>query len=136
MHKISGPLLDRIDIQLEVPRLEYLELESKHKAETSHEIRERVEVARRRQQRRLAHKEISCNAKMGVKEVREFCQLTSEAAGLLKSAFDRLGLSARVLERLKKVARTIADLEGVESIQAPHVAEALQYRNLDRKYWG
>ncbi|MFZ3171230.1 MAG: YifB family Mg chelatase-like AAA ATPase [Carboxydocellales bacterium] len=136
MHKISGPLLDRIDIQLEVPRLEYVELESKHKAETSHEIRERVEAARRRQQQRLADKEISCNAQMGVKEVREFCQLTREAAGLLKSAFDRLGLSARVLERLKKVARTIADLEGVESIQARHVAEALQYRNLDRKYWG
>lgn len=136
MHKISGPLLDRIDIQLEVPRLEYGELESGQKAETSHEIRERVEVARRRQQQRLAGKGISCNAQMGVKEVREFCQLTREAAGLLKSAFDRLGLSARVLERLKKVARTIADLAGEEAIQAYHVAEALQYRNLDRKYWG
>lgn len=135
LQKISGPLLDRIDLQVEVPRLEYPELEAEEWTENSAAIRGRVEAARDIQRRRMGRKGVYCNAQMGAKEVRQFCTLSKDAAALLKGAFERLGLSARVLERVKKVSRTIADLAGERNIQVPHVAEALQYRNLDRKYW-
>lgn len=129
--KLSEPLLDRIDIQLEVPRLKTEELSGLPSGETSEEIRMRVEQARKRQQAR--GKGIFCNARLTPRQIKEFCSLDPEAENLLKTAIIHLKLSARAYDKLLKLARTIADLEGVELIHAKHIAEATQYRSLDRK---
>jgi len=131
--RISGPLLDRIDIHLEVPRLPKEELLKQGEGEPSAVIRERVMRAREIQRRRFAGRGIFCNAQMGPREIREFCQLDETAESLLKAAIDKFGLSARAFHRVLKVARTIADLEGSEEVKAAHVAEAVQYRSLDRR---
>ena len=130
--RISGPLLDRIDIHIEVPAVKYKELVDKREGESSAAIRERVNAARKIQLRRFAGRGIFCNAQMRAREVREFCRIDSAGERLLELAINRLGLSARAYARILKVARTIADLEGADSIEAHHVSEAIQYRSLDR----
>lgn len=133
--RISGPLLDRLDLHVEVPPVEYGELSSEKGGEPSAAIRERVGRARALQQERYAADGISCNARLTPSLLRRYCRLTPDAEKLLGSAFERLGLSARAYDRILKVSRTIADLEGVEAVASAHIAEAVQYRSLDRKYW-
>lgn len=130
--KISGPLLDRIDIQLEVPEVKFRDIVSRTPAESSAAIRTRVTAARTRQSARFAGRSIFANARMGPKEVKQFCRLPGEAEALLETAVTRLGFSARAYDRVLKVARTIADLEGSDGIATAHVSEAVQYRMLDR----
>ena len=132
--KISGPLLDRIDIQIEVPRVEFKDMVSRDQGESSAEIRKRVVKARKKQLLRLKRKKIYCNAQMGTKEVKKFCQVDGEGKELLEMAVDRLGFSARAYTRALKVARTIADLGGEEKINPVHVSEAIQYRMLDKYF--
>ncbi|MFC2151740.1 YifB family Mg chelatase-like AAA ATPase [Bacteroidota bacterium] len=137
LNKISGPLLDRIDIHIEVVPVSYDELSEVKPAESSEKIRERVVNARERQSIRFKNKEqIYCNAQMSSKLIREHCEIDSAGKTLLKKAMDKLGLSARAYDRILKVSRTIADLEGTENIQSYHLAEAIQYRSLDRSGWG
>ena len=126
--RISGPLMDRMDILLEVPALEYEELRTRTPSESSAEIKVRVDKAREIQRQRFAGTEITCNAQMGPKEVRRYCELDAAGEMLMKKAFDKMGLSARSYDRILRVARTIADLAGSAEIQMPHVAEAIQYR--------
>lgn len=134
--KISGPLLDRIDIHIEVTPVPFDKLSEERKGESSAIIRERVEAARQLQTRRFEHVEgIHYNAQMGTKHIREFCKLNESSKNLLKEAMQRLNLSARAYDRILKVARTIADLEGVEGVVENHISEAIQYRSLDREGW-
>lgn len=135
LDKVSGPILDRIDIHIEVAPVEYEQLSCKRQEETSAQIKERVNRARRIQQERLKGTGIGCNAKMTPKMTKEFCVLTEDADNLLKISFEKLGLSARAYDKILRIARTIADLDGSELIDTPQIAEALQYRSLDRKYW-
>jgi magnesium chelatase family protein len=130
--RISGPLLDRIDIHIEVPAVEYKELTAKRAAEPSSAIRERVDRARKLQLERFAGKQIFCNAQMRERESNAYCQVDSGGARLLEVATNRLGLSARAYTRILKVARTIADLDGGGPIAVHHISEAIQYRSLDR----
>ncbi len=134
-NKISGPLLDRIDIHVEVPAVHYQELSSLQKGEPSSAIRERVVRARQVQRERFASARVQCNAHMRAKDVHQFCRPEAEAENLLKMAITELNFSARAYDRILKVSRTIADMEGSEPILAPHVSEAIQYRSLDRNYW-
>lgn len=134
--KISGPLLDRIDIQIEMPAPSYTELSDNRRTETSAEIRERVIAARNMAARRMAEDKIRCNGAMESTHIRKYCVTEPAAAALLEKAFDRMGLSARGYDRIMRLARTIADLDGSEIIRAGHMAEAVQMRSLDRKYWG
>ena len=124
--RISGPLLDRIDIVVEVPGVHFEDLRRREEAEPSTEIRKRVNAARDIQNRRFGGR--ICNARMGPEELRRYCALSPESAGLMKNAFDTMGLTARSYDRILKVARTVADLDGSEEIQPQHVAEAVQYR--------
>lgn len=133
--KVSGPLLDRIDIHIEVQNIEYEQLSGRQPEESSAEIRRRVNKARAVQQERFKGTGITCNAKMTPRATRKYCVLSSEADALLKQSFDSLGLSPRAYDKILRVSRTIADLAGSEIIELPHVAEAIQYRSLDRKYW-
>jgi len=133
--KISGPMLDRIDLHIEVPPVEYEELTGKGEEEPSCAIRERVCAAREIQRKRFSGTSCTCNARMTPAMLREFCQLNDAANALLKKAFERMGLSARGYDRILKVARTIADMDRSEDIRSNHIAEAVQYRGLDRKYW-
>jgi len=126
--RISGPLLDRIDIHVEVPRVEYEKLASDTRLESSESIRARVEGARGRQRQRFAGRRLSCNAEMGPGEVREYCRLDDGGRGLLRSAMQQLQMSARAFHRILKLARTIADLAGEGEITVAHLAEAIQYR--------
>jgi magnesium chelatase family protein len=136
MSKISGPLLDRIDIHIEVPAVKYKELSSDNKSETSAEIRKRVIDARKIQLQRFSGMNNTyCNGDMATKEIRQFCRLDSASAELLKMAMTKLGLSARAYDRILKVSRTIADLEQSENILPAHISEAIQYRSLDRELW-
>ena len=133
--RISGPLLDRLDIHVEVLPMEFDEIAAKEGGESSATVRARVEVARRRQQQRYQDHRISCNAALTPALLRASCPLTQDAETMLKAAFDRMALSGRSYDRILKVSRTIADLDASEMITADHLAEAIQYRNLDRKYW-
>jgi magnesium chelatase family protein len=136
LSKISGPLLDRIDIHIEVTPVPFEKLTETRKAESSTEIRKRVTLARTIQSLRFESMEyIHYNAQMSSKLIREFCVLDEVSLQLLKTAMERLNLSARAYDRILKVARTIADLEASNSIQSHHVAEAIQYRSLDREGW-
>jgi magnesium chelatase family protein len=132
--KISGPLLDRIDIQVEVPAVKFAEMRGRGEAESSAAIKARVEAARARQRERFRGRKVFCNAHMGVREIREFCKIDAEGERLLEAAVSKLGFSARAYDRSLKVARTIADLAGVADIAAGHLAEAIQYRGMDRYY--
>jgi len=136
LSKISGPLLDRIDIHIEVNPVPFEKLTEERQGEPSNIIRERVTKSREIQSQRFNEFEnIHYNAQMGVKQIREFCKLNDESMGLLKKAMERLNLSARAFDRILKVSRTIADLEGVENITSTHISEAIQYRSLDREGW-
>ncbi len=135
-NRVSGPLLDRIDIHVEVPAIAYKEMRGEATGEPSEKIRARVEGARAIQRSRFASRpRVHCNARMGPKEIREFCQLDESSHELLKMAMNELNLSARAYDRILKVARTIADLAHAERIQANHVSEAIQYRTFDRQFW-
>ncbi|HLW43384.1 MAG TPA: ATP-binding protein, partial [Candidatus Acidoferrales bacterium] len=134
--KISGPLLDRIDIHIEVPAVKYKELRAPVSAEDSNAIRQRVIAARERQTERYrADKKTYSNAQMLPKMIRKYCAITPDGEKLLENAITRLGLSARAHDRILKVARTIADLDASENIEPRHLSEAIQYRTLDRSYW-
>ncbi|GIW07554.1 MAG: hypothetical protein KatS3mg060_2359 [Dehalococcoidia bacterium] len=126
--RISGPLLDRIDIHVDVPRVEYDKLADTRRGEPSAAIRVRVSAAREKQRARFAGTKLVANAEMGPAEIRQFCHVEPAAATLLKTAVTRLQLSGRAYHRVLKLARTIADLAAAETIGAPHIAEALQYR--------
>jgi len=137
LNKISGPLLDRIDLHVEVPAVKHETLLRPHVAEPSSEIRARVIKARQIQHERFASKrKVRCNAQMGSKDLKAFVQLDTDSEGLLRMALSELNLSARAYDRILKVARTIADLAGVEKVDATHLSEAIQYRTLDRQVWG
>lgn len=133
--KISGPLIDRIDIHIDVPAVKFKELASETPSESSAEIRERVVRARQVQQQRFAGEKIFSNAQMSPRLIRKHCAIDSSSKALLENAITRLGLSARAYDRILKVSRTLADLEGREPIESAHVGEAIQYRTLDRNYW-
>ena len=133
MARISGPLMDRIDIHVEVPRLQHDELLQPPRGEGSKTVRERVRATREIQTRRFENSSTFTNAGMTSAQTRKHCRLDDEGAGLLKAAIDRLGLSARAYDRILRLSRTIADLAGAEQIGAAHVAEAVQYRSLDRQ---
>ena len=136
MSKISGPLLDRIDIHIEVTPVPFDKLADDRKAESSVEIRKRVTAAREIQTKRFENVEnIHYNAQMSSKLIREFCALDEQSKELLKTAMERLNLSARAYDRILKVARTISDLDNSENIISQHIAEAIQYRSLDREGW-
>jgi magnesium chelatase family protein len=133
--KISGPLLDRIDIHIDVPAVKYRELRAGEAAESSAEIRARVERARGVQHERFAGLKIFANAQMNPRLIRKHCRLDAACEQLLENAMNRMGLSARAHDRILKVARTIADLDGAPEIAPKHIGEAIQYRSLDRTYW-
>ena len=134
--KVSGPLLDRIDIHIEVPPVEFSELTSNAVEESSAEIKKRVNEARKIQQERYKGTDIKCNSGLNASMLNKCCPMDEKAQALLGKAFEKMGLSARAYDRILKVSRTIADLDKSEVIKARHIAEAVQYRNLDRKYWG
>lgn len=137
LNRVSGPLLDRIDLQVEVPAVPFRQLSGAHTGESSAVIRERVMAARRIQQARFRGRaRVTCNARMGTRELRQFCRLDDTALGMLQAVMADLHLSARAYDRIVKVARTIADLAGVEQIAVEHVGEAVQLRSLDRQLWG
>lgn len=135
LSKISGPLLDRIDLHIEVPAVNYDDLGNKNKAEPSAEIKTRVDKAREIQLRRYSGTGICSNSMLTAAMIDEFCALDNEGVELLKNAFELLGLSARAHNRILKVARTVADLDGKEKISKENIAEAIRYRSLDRKFW-
>ena len=135
--RISGPLLDRIDIHIDVPAVRFRELtgDTPPDAEDSAAIRRRVISARERQRQRFAADGIFSNAAMTPRLIRQYCRIDSESESMLERAMTRLGLSARAFDRILKVSRTIADLEDSPGIQSTHVSEAVHYRSLDRTYW-
>ena len=135
LSKVSGPLLDRLDIHIEVPPVDYAQLSETEAGEPSATIRERVNKARKIQLERFKGTKISCNAKMTASQTRKYCVLSEKAAKTLELSFEKLGLSARAYDKILKVARTIADLDNSESIENKHILEAIQYRSLDRKFW-
>ena len=137
MNRISGPLMDRIDLHIEVSPVPFEDLSAERNGEKSVEIRKRVEKARNYQTERYKNlPSIHCNAQIGSKQLDEFCQVDETGKNLIKTAMERLNLSARAYDRILRVSRTIADLEGVETLNSTHIAEAIQYRSLDREGWG
>lgn len=135
LNKISGPLLDRFDIHLEVAPVEFADLSSGEREESSESIRQRVQMARDVQNKRFKDTDITCNARMTPELLHDVCRMTDKAEKMLGNIFDKLGLSARAYEKILKVARTVADMDGADIIDKDHIAQAVQYRSLDRKYW-
>jgi len=133
--RVSGPLLDRIDLHVEVPQVKFREISGEGNGETSAQISQRVIVARERQQARFTGTRITCNARMGTRELKKYCALDEAATELLKFAMADLNFSARAYDRILKVARTMADLAGHDELRSEHVSEAIQYRSLDRQLW-
>ena len=136
LNRISGPMLDRLDLHVEVPPVDYKSLTDTDKAETSAQIRARVNKARSIQNKRYAGTGITCNARLTPALLRKYCIMTDDAATYLSKSFDELGLSARAYDRILKVARTVADLEGSHRITKQHIFTSIRFRSLDRKYWG
>ncbi|MFC1709770.1 YifB family Mg chelatase-like AAA ATPase [Candidatus Omnitrophota bacterium] len=134
LSKISGPLLDRIDLHIEVPALRYKEIVSSQQSESSAQIRERIKEAHKIQKKRFQEKDIFFNSHMGHKQIKEYCHLGDKTRELLKAAMESLSLSARAYDKILKIARTIADLANSETIRDEHISEAIQYRNLDRQW--
>ena len=135
LSRVSGPLLDRIDIHIEVPPVDFEKLSDSEKGESSSEMRKRVEKARLVQQKRFEGTGVTRNAHMSAGLTREFCRPVPAAMKMLENAFERMGLSARAYDKILRVSRTVADLDGSEKIETEHIAEAIQYRSLDRKFW-
>ncbi len=135
MSKISGPLLDRIDIHVDVPAVKYAELSTKTPGESSELIRQRIGRTRRIQQERFKKEKVFANAQMTPRLIRTHCEIDSESQRHLEQAMTKMGLSARAYDRILKVARTIADMEEQQNIADRHISEAIQYRSLDRTYW-
>ena len=136
LNKVSGPLLDRIDLHVEVTPVTFDQMTESRKSETSADIQTRVDTARQVQEKRFTdYVDIHSNAMMPPQMVKDICQISEDGRQLLKTAMERLGLSARAYDRILKVARTIADLAGTEAIEINHLAEAIQYRSLDREGW-
>ena len=135
LSKISGPLLDRVDIHLNVPRLNYDELSGKRKGDPSEVIRGRVNRARKIQEKRHKKDGVTFNAHLESRELEKYCTLDKDGEELLKMAILELGISARAYDKILKIARTIADLEEKETIEASHISEAISYRSLDRDFW-
>lgn len=135
LSRVSGPLLDRLDLHVEVPPVNFEELSSTQKAESSTEIKKRVNAARKIQNERYKGSQISCNARIPAGKLSDFCKMSDEAKNFLEISFNKIGLSARAYDRVLKVARTIADIDKSEEIKVEHISEAVQYRSLDRKYW-
>ena len=133
--RVSGPLLDRIDLHIEVPPVDFRDLSNTAKEESSASIKVRVDAARDIQNKRFANTGITCNAQIPPEMLHEVCRTAPTADALLKNAFEKFGLSARAYDRVLKVSRTIADLDNSRDIEARHAAEAVRYRTLDRKYW-
>ena len=133
--KISGPLLDRIDLHVEVPEVKYRELTRDPDGECSAEIAARVETCRQIQLQRFSGRTLYANAQMSPAQIRRYCKLDAEPRKILEQAIQSLGFSARAYDRILKVSRTIADLDGSEQITGTHVSEAVQYRSLDRNFW-
>jgi magnesium chelatase family protein len=133
--RISGPLIDRVDIHIDVPAVKYQELIANDPSENSATIRQRVAAARKVQQQRYASEKLFSNAQMGPRLIRKYCAIDDACQRLLEQAMTKRGLSARAYDRILKVARTIADLEGREKIVSTNISEAIQYRSLDRNYW-
>ena len=135
LSRVSGPLLDRIDIHIEVPPVEFNHLSSSENTETSKEIKKRVDRVRQIQNHRFRKTSISCNAKITPALLQKMCPMDDKAKNVIGNAFDKLGLSARAYDKVLKIARTIADFDESEIIGSQHILEAVQYRSLDRKYW-
>ena len=135
MGKISGPLLDRIDIHIEIPSVKYKELTDSNESEPSGAIKSRVQKARSLQRERFESDGILYNARMDAKLIKKYCLLSEEAKQLLKMAMTELGLSARAYDKILRICRTIADLAGSETILQEHISEAIQYRSLDRSFF-
>jgi magnesium chelatase family protein len=133
--RISGPLLDRIDLHLEVPAVPYEELSKPTDGTSTASMRDQVDRARAVQAERFRGRSVRLNGRMTPRQVREHCRLDADAQGMLATAMNELGLSARAHDRILRVARTVADLEGSERITSDHLAEAVNYRTLDRKLW-
>ncbi len=136
LNRISGPMLDRLDLHVEVPPVDYAALSSEREEESSAEIRERVNKARKVQQERYKGTGVTCNARLTPALLKKYCVLTDDASKYLSLSFERLGMSARAYDRILKVARTVADLDGSEIIEKNHIFTAISFRSLDRKYWG
>ena len=134
LNKVSGPLIDRLDIHINVPPVDFENLSGTSKAESSADIKKRVEIARQIQRKRFVGTRITCNAKMDASATRKFCKLTENALLILKAAFERLSLSARAYDKVLRIARTIADLDNAEIIDTKHITEAIQYRSFDRNF--
>lgn len=135
LSRLSGPLLDRLDIHIEVPPVEFSSLSSTKEEECSADIRKRVNAARAIQTERLKDSGIACNAKMDAAQTKKFCRPTSDGLMLLEKVFEKLELSARAYDKILRIARTIADLDGCETVNSDHIAQAVQYRSLDRTLW-
>jgi len=135
MGRISGPLLDRIDLHIEVPAVPFQELSAGADGSSSASMREQVNRARAVQRERFGTASQRSNGRMTSRQLRRYCTLDTEGKGMLKNAMEALGLSARAHDRILRMARTIADLEGTDDIRSAHVAEAISYRSLDRKLW-
>lgn len=133
--KISGPLLDRIDIHLEVPPVPFREMTDERVGTDSRTMREQVVKAREIQQQRFSQERTQVNGRMTPRQIRKYCKLDAEGEALLKHAMEQMGLSARAHDKILRVSRTIADLEGCANITAGHLSEAINYRTLDRNYW-
>ena len=135
LSKVSGPLLDRMDIHIEVPQVDFKKLSDDERAEASAEIKKRVNEARLIQNERFSGTAVTCNAKMTPEMTRKYCRLNEQCKTMLERCFEQLDLSARAYDKILRVARTIADLDKSENIELPHITEAVQYRSLDRKFW-
>ena len=134
LNRVSGPLIDRLDIHINVPPVDFENLSGTNKSESSAEIKKRVEKAREIQYQRFEGTTITCNAKMDAASTRKYCKMTESALMILKTAFERLSLSARAYDKVLRIARTIADLENSEIIETHHITEAIQYRSFDRDF--
>ena len=136
LSKVSGPLLDRLDIHIEVPQVDFKKLSTDERAESSADIKKRVDKAREIQNQRFAGTDVTCNAKMTPALTRQHCSLDEKSKATLEKCFTAMDLSARAYDKILRIARTIADLDGCENIELEHITEAVQYRSLDRKFWG